>query len=184
MLNKKLFYNNLDALLFTKDIKIDAKKSEMLFKIMENDFTDKEFADACINIAKTECLYNKYPDPKLFYDRQDKISQDEERVLIKQRFLEKVTDYVLEDMPTYLNQSYSPGEMRILQMSGGLSQLWSEIHNNNGKIGYITSQLSKNFDDFYEVEKKTDNTLQLENNSEQSKAISSQIKQLAESKKV
>lgn len=183
MLNRKQFEININMLLTMKDIDFNAGKSDCLYRIMANDFTDKEFANACLDIAKTECLYNKYPDPKLFYDRRKTLKPDEEKNLIKQQFLEKVSDYIQEDMPSYLNQSYSPGEMRILQMCGGLSQLWSDIHNNNGKVSYLIAQVAKNFDNFYEVEKKTNDTIQLENHTEQAQVIINQVKLLSDSKK-
>lgn len=72
MLNKKMFERNLSALLLFKGVKQIPQMDEMLYNLIKNDFTDEQFGNRCIEICKTKELYNKYPDPKLFYENTPK----------------------------------------------------------------------------------------------------------------
>ena len=68
MLNRKHFDRNLSALLLFKGVKQIPQMDEMLYNLIKNDFNDEQFGNRCIEICKTKELYNKYPDPKLFYE--------------------------------------------------------------------------------------------------------------------
>lgn len=69
-MNRDMFDESLTALLYFKNIPVSETHTEYLFNMMKDDFTDDEFRGMCMDICKTEELYNKYPDPKLFYDRK------------------------------------------------------------------------------------------------------------------
>lgn len=79
MLNRKHFDRNLSALLLFKGVKQIPQMDEMLYNLMKNDFTDEQFGNRCIEICKTKELYNKYPDPKLFYEN---LIQEDTNVLV------------------------------------------------------------------------------------------------------
>lgn len=81
MMNRKQFDKNLTTLLSFKGVEVSQIHNEMLFGLLKNDFTDGEFGEICVEICKTCDLYNKYPDPKLFYDMKKK---PEETVLIEE----------------------------------------------------------------------------------------------------
>lgn len=79
MLNRKHFDRNLSALLLFKGVKQIPQMDEMLYNLIKNDFTDEQFGNRCIEICKTKELYNKYPDPKLFYEN---LIQEDTNVLV------------------------------------------------------------------------------------------------------
>ena len=79
MLNRKHFDRNLSALLLFKGVKQIPQMDEMLYNLIKNDFTDERFGNRCIEICKTKELYNKYPDPKLFYDTK---TEEDPNVLV------------------------------------------------------------------------------------------------------
>lgn len=69
-MNQKVFEKSLLALLYFKGVKNDQHHTDFLYNLMKNDFTDEEFQAMCGDICKTEDLFGKYPDPKIFYDRK------------------------------------------------------------------------------------------------------------------
>lgn len=70
MLDRKTFDKNMSILLTFKNVKSNDVANNFFYNLVKNDFTDTEFGDMCVDICKTEELYNKYPDPKMFYDRK------------------------------------------------------------------------------------------------------------------
>ena len=72
MLDRKVFLKCFNTLLLFASIEPDKQKTEMFYKLMANDFEDKEFSEICGDICKTESLFNKYPEPKMFYERKEK----------------------------------------------------------------------------------------------------------------
>lgn len=93
MLDKIKFDRSLTALLIFKNVKENEDLTKMLYSMMKDDFTDEEFGNMCLEICKTEELYNKYPDPKLFYDRKKEKQAD---VLI-----EEGTFFLDDTIPEY-----------------------------------------------------------------------------------
>lgn len=75
-MDKKQYIKSLTTLLYFKNVPTNEKHTEFLFNLLKNDFTNEEFNKACEDICKREELYNKYPDPKLFYDRKQKNEPD------------------------------------------------------------------------------------------------------------
>ena len=72
MLDRKLFLKCFNTLLLFGSVEPDKQKTEMFYRLMANDFEDKEFSEICGDICKTESLFGKYPDPKMFYERKEK----------------------------------------------------------------------------------------------------------------
>lgn len=70
MIDKKVFEKSMLALLYFKGVKNDQHHTDFLYNLMKDDFSDKEFQEMCGDICKTEDLFGKYPDPKIFYDRK------------------------------------------------------------------------------------------------------------------
>ncbi len=99
------FDKNLSALLYFKRVKSNEIATKYLFNLMTNDFTDEEFEKMCLDICKTEDLYGRYPDPKLFYSRK---IESEKTILIEEGL------FFLDDtMPEYKEylQGFSDDEM-------------------------------------------------------------------------
>lgn len=92
-MNKTMFDKNLSTLLTFKGVEFNRTQSDMLYGLLKDDFTDSEFGNICVDICKTCDLYNKYPDPKLFYDRKAEATKD---VLV-----EVGTFYVDDTIPEY-----------------------------------------------------------------------------------
>lgn len=93
MLDKKQFEKNLSVLLAFKNVKENKMATDLLYNFVKNDFTDDQFGEFCVDICKTEDLYNKYPDPRLFYDRKQ---QKENSILV-----EVGAFYIDENDPEY-----------------------------------------------------------------------------------
>lgn len=70
-----MFDKSLSTLLYFKGVQFDKQHTNFLYNLLKDDFTDKEFCAMCMDICKTEDLYGKYPDPKLFYNRKKKGSE-------------------------------------------------------------------------------------------------------------
>lgn len=69
-MDKQQYIKSLTALLYFKNVPLNEKHNDFLFNLLKDDFTNEQFNDICMDICKTEELFNKYPDPKLFYDRK------------------------------------------------------------------------------------------------------------------
>lgn len=93
MLDRKNFDKNMSILLTFKNVKANDAATAFFYNLVKDDFTDEEFGQMCVDICKTEDLYNKYPDPKLFYDRKKEAQQT---ILI-----EAGSFYVDDSIPQY-----------------------------------------------------------------------------------
>ena len=93
MLNRNTFDKNMSMLLMFKNIKANKQQNDFFYNLLKDEFTDEEFANTCVDICKTEELYNKYPDPKLFYDRK---KEKQKTILI-----EEGAFYIDDTMPQY-----------------------------------------------------------------------------------
>jgi len=92
-MNRTKFDESITALLYFKNVPVSETHTSFLFNMMKDDFTDDEFQEMCMDICKSEELYNKYPDPKLFYDRK---KTAKETILI-----EEGSFYLDDTMPQY-----------------------------------------------------------------------------------
>lgn len=70
MLTTQFFDKCFGSLLYFHQVPVDEQMSRMFYKLLCKDFEDAEFSEICGDICKHENLYNKYPAPKLFYDRK------------------------------------------------------------------------------------------------------------------
>lgn len=71
MITPICFNKCMNTLLTFASVSVDENKNRAWYQLMKNDFTDSEFSRICNDICKTESLYGRYPDPKLFYSRYD-----------------------------------------------------------------------------------------------------------------
>ena len=70
MISQEVFTKHLVTLLTFKQVDICKIHNDALYGLLKADFTDLEFMEACERITKQKNLYNKYPDPSLFYENK------------------------------------------------------------------------------------------------------------------
>ena len=93
MLSRQSFEKNIGMLLYFNSVDINKDKNSFLYEMIKNDFEDDEFGRICIDICKTEELYNKYPTPKMFYKRR---KSTEKQILIQEGIF-----YLDDTIPEY-----------------------------------------------------------------------------------
>jgi hypothetical protein len=123
MLNRQSFEKNIGMLLYFNSVDINKDKNNFLYEMIKNDFEDDEFGRICIEICKTEELFNKYPTPKMFYKRR---KSTEEQILIEEGVF--YLDDTIPAYKPYLN-GFSDEDME---------KVWKWIYNK--KRGEFVSQ--------------------------------------------
>lgn len=98
-MDKQQYIKSLTALLYFKNVPLNEKHNDFLFNLLKDDFTNEQFNDICMDICKTEDLFNKYPDPKLFYDRKPKDKSNMVMIVEGQFYL----DDTMPEYKKYLN---------------------------------------------------------------------------------
>lgn len=93
MLSRKIFEKNLFMVIYFQSVEADKEKNNFLYNLLKDDFNDEEFEQICLDICKTEQLYNKYPTPNMFYSRQ---KQAQETILVAEGVF-----YLDDTMPAY-----------------------------------------------------------------------------------
>ena len=158
MLSRKCFDRCIGTLLFFAQTEIDEKKNDMFYQLLCNDFEDKEFSEICGDICRTENLFGRYPIPKMFYDRQVCLDNDDECLLEKQAFLDKViryldSYYISDEYKSAFENSLTENEFRCLMANGGISELYYVTHRdfNPRSIDSVLSELDKRFSETYQV---------------------------------
>ena len=151
----------MNSLLVMKDIQVSKEKNLAYFTMMKNDFSNEEFVEICADICKTEKLFNKYPDPCLFYQRKPKPNHTDRMGTEKQAFISKVSEYldsgfICSDERRDFNNSLTETERKVLQRFGGISELWSSCHRDEyaRSVDAILRDLKRDFDDLWEVSNK------------------------------
>lgn len=156
MISKQVF--NQQMLEFQSVLSVETSPDYLLvlYKHLVNEFTDDEFILVCHQVMKNEDLYGKMPTVRHFTKYLPKqITADDEKEAKKQAFLEKVSDYLMLDyVMDYDRQKFSnitELESRVLRSNGGLSEMWSRVHNLDYpcKISTIIKELSEFYDNNY-----------------------------------
>ena len=168
MLNKEKFIKSLNALLVFCQIDVDEVKTNNYYNLMANDFNDDEFTVICGDICKTENLYNKYPQPKLFYDRKPKIGTKDKMTEDLQKFIEKVDDYIssgfiYSSQKEEFNNSLTDTERKVLTRNGGISALWTACNRDDyaRSVDSVLRGLESDFKELWEFDTKQDGGLKL-----------------------
>ena len=155
MISKKVF--NEQMMEFSSLLGTEPSPDYLLvmYKHLANEFTDNEFILASHQVLRNEDLYGKMPTVRHFTKYLNKPSEDEEREAQKQAFLEKVSDYLqLDYVMDYDRAKFnniSELESRVLRSNGGLSEMYSRVHNLDYpcKISTIIKELSEFYDNNY-----------------------------------
>ena len=108
-MDKQQYIKSLTALLYFKNVPLNEKHNEFLFNLLKDDFTNEQFNDICMDICKTEELFNKYPDPKLFYDRKPKDKSNMVMIVEGQFYL----DDSMPEYKEYLKGTTDEEQLRI-----------------------------------------------------------------------
>jgi hypothetical protein len=99
MINKDLFKKQYTTLCQIKQIAIDKDYVITLWDLIKNDFTDEQFQYACREIIKNEQLYNKQPDPNLFYKYKasTEITKEKQASIEAEKVIEAVDKFEFHD---------------------------------------------------------------------------------------
>lgn len=159
-MNSKIFKTALMGMIQLKGLEVSESYVDDLWGLIKNDFTDEEFQYACAQIIKNDSLYNKQPDPQLFYKYRNRPTEHDIMLSAKNNFLERVANYISEgftspDVEKSLKNP-TPLESRCLQSMGGLSELCRSVRCNNPRsVSSIIKDMGRFFEDMY----RTDVTL-------------------------
>ena len=156
MIDKKVFANEIQEIALAQGIQATADYMMALYKFIADLFDDKSFKAVCRMIMQNEELYGKMPTPRHFTKYLPKqVTEDEAREAKKQAFLEKVSDYLqLDYVMDYDRQKFrdiTELESRVLRSNGGLSEMWSRVHNVDYpcKVSTIIKELGEFYDNNY-----------------------------------
>lgn len=156
MISEKIFNQQMREFQVSLGAEITTDYLLVMYKHLVNEFNDEMFVDVCHKILANEDLYGKMPTVRHFTKYLPKpITADEEREANKQAFLEKVSDYLMLGFVTDYDRSQFNNltelESRTLRANGGLSEMWSRVHNLDypAKISTIIKELSDFYDNNY-----------------------------------
>lgn len=116
MLDFKKFDRLISTILYFNNTQYSKTMTENLYNLMKNDFTDDEMKIICEDICKHEELFNKYPSPKMFYDRKQPDKSNMVLIVEGQFYL----DDSMPEYKPYLIGSSDEEQLRI----------WKWIFNN------------------------------------------------------
>lgn len=177
MISDKVFKQTMQEIQTT--LGLDAKTDYLLvmYKYLAPEFDDNSFRNAATKVLQNEELFGKMPNVRHFTKYlPPKITDDEEREAKKASFLEKVSNYLMCGFITDYDREQLKGlselECRTLQANGGLSEMWSRVHNLDYpcRISTIIRELSEFYDNNYTRENVEQRKV-LENRSGGMKAI-------------
>lgn len=156
MISEKIFNQQMREFQISLSAETTTEYLLVMYKHLVNEFNDEMFVNVCHKILANEELYGKMPTVRHFTKYLPKqITANDEREAKKQAFLEKVTDYLMcgfiTDYERSQFQDLSELESRTLRANGGLSEMWSRVHNPDypAKISTIIKELSDFYDNNY-----------------------------------
>lgn len=156
MISREVFTRQMQEIQSLLGIEAKPDYLMVMYKYLANEFTDEEFQKVSLLVMQNEDLYGKMPTVRHFTKYLPKQpTEDEEREAKKQAFLEKVSDYLqLDYVMDYDRQKFNnitELESRALRINGGLSEMWSRVHNLDYpcKISTILKELSEFYDNNY-----------------------------------
>ena len=109
MLDFKKFDRLISTILYFNNTQYSKTMTENLYNLMKNDFTDDEMKVICEDICKHEELFNKYPSPKMFYDRKQPDKNNMVTIVEGQFYL----DDSMPEYKPYLIGSSDEEQLRI-----------------------------------------------------------------------
>ena len=140
MLSVCHFNRCMNTILTFAGIPVDEIKNKAWYNLMKNDFIDSEFSRICEDVCKTETLYGRYPEPKLFYSRYEQFKDKEEKPKTDIALLEQKRKDVkqeqkdrAEKMDAWLDfiksKGYSSSVDVIMAGKGNFKKLREEFNN-------------------------------------------------------
>lgn len=169
MISDKVFTQQMQEIQVALGLEAKTDYLLVMYKYLANLFDDETFRQTAQKVLENEELYGKMPTVRHFTKYLPKQpTDDEEREAKKQAFLEKVSNYLqLDYVMDYDRRKFddiSELESRALRVNGGLSEMWSRVHNLDYpcKISTIIKELSEFYDNNYTRE-QVENRPQIEN---------------------
>lgn len=156
MISDNVFKQTMQEIQISLGLEAKTDYLLVMYKYLANLFDDETFRSTAQKILENEDLYGKMPTVRHFTKYLPKQpTEDEEREAKKQAFLEKVSDYLqLDYVMDYDRRKFNnitELESRALRVNGGLSEMWSRVHNLDYpcKISTILKELSEFYDNNY-----------------------------------
>jgi len=156
MISEKVFNQQMKEFQATLGVETSPEYLLAMYKHLANEFNDEDFIVVCHKVLTNEDLYGKMPNVRHFTKYlPPKITASDERQAKKAAFLDKVAEYLaLEFVMDYDRQKFADInelESRTLRANGGLSEMWSRVHNLDypAKISTIIKELSEFYDNNY-----------------------------------
>jgi len=187
MISEKVFKQTMFEIETSLGLQSDTSYLLVMYKYLVNLFDDDSFRLITQKVLENDDLYGKMPTVRHFTKYlPKKPTEEDEKEAKKQDFLEKVSDYLhLDYVMDYDRQKFnniSELESRALRANGGLSEMYSRVHNLDYpcKISTIIKELSDFYDDNYTREQVEH--YQIENRSGELKQIGEILKLTTEEK--
>ena len=156
MISEEVFTRQMQEIQVALGLEAKTDYLLVMYKYLANLFDDETFRKTSQKVLENEDLYGKMPTVRHFTKYLPKqITEDEEREAKKQAFLEKVSDYLqLDYVMDYDRAKFkdiTELESRVLRSNGGLSEMYSRVHNLDYpcKISTIIKELSECYDNNY-----------------------------------
>lgn len=165
MMDMSKFKKAMSRLVTIKNIEINKAMNDALYELMQDDFTDEEFEGLCVYIVKHENLYNKYPDPTLFYKHKQKKPSpkqiEDARVMSEfVEFFDELVENLTSRCSAYSGVGLNGLQKRTLQAFGGFNDLWRSVNRDDGYARSISS-LKRDMQQFYLDNYRNDQILQI-----------------------
>jgi len=186
-MNKDEFKKNITGFAKVRGLKLEPEYVKFIYDNLLNKVNDESFRNACgkISFLGNEEYFNKYKgklpaiNDWLEVCGYRELTDDDIMVRAKNVFIEKCIDYIDIECPVIMypdfNKNLTENEVQALNMSGGISALWSSHRNGDysRNLNTITKELSVNFMDSYKQER---NEKMIEQSAEVKKLVSGLFK--------
>ena len=156
MISDKVFKQTMQEIQTALGLEAKTDYLLVMYKYLAPEFDDNTFRNVAAKVLQNEDLYGKMPTVRHFTKYlPPKITASDERQAKKAAFLDKVAEYLaLEFVMDYDRQKFADInelESRTLRANGGLSEMWSRVHNLDypAKISTIIKELSEFYDNNY-----------------------------------
>lgn len=156
MISDKVFKQTMQEIQTALGLEAKTDYLLVMYKYLAPEFDDNTFRNVAAKVLQNEDLYGKMPTVRHFTKYlPPRITADDEREAKKAAFLEKVADYLalgfVMDYDREQFKNISELESRTLRANGGLSEMWSRVHNVDypAKISTIIKELSEFYDNNY-----------------------------------
>ena len=144
------------VLLTILQVEPNPETNQIWYRTLKNDFTDDEFEDICVKMAKKENAYGKYPKMHLFYQNKPSKKEIEDSTMtnVFNTNFNTLSTELLKNFSTFTGEGLHPHFKRCLDASGGFAELWRLVHDLDmpKSIANIRKDFERNFFDGYKAD--------------------------------